>query len=42
MIDTKLLDIRVFLLKFEGMVLDDTECDAFALLHANYMFTIEA
>lgn len=30
---TESLNIREFLLKFEGVALDDVECDAFALLY---------
>lgn len=35
-----LLDIREFLLKFDGYAMSDYECDAFALLHASYLFTV--
>ena len=30
---TESLNIREFILKFEGVALDDVECDAFALLY---------
>ena len=30
---TEKLNIREFLLKFEGVAMDDVECDAFALLY---------